>query len=50
MLNLEPGDEYEIKLGKKAIGLTPVGAAAERAPEAKGVSDEGYAETSTNKY
>ena len=29
MLNLEPGDEFEIKLGKKAIRLTPVGAVAE---------------------
>ena len=25
MLNLEPGDEFEIKLGKKAIKLLPVG-------------------------
>jgi len=29
MLNLEPGDEFEIKLGKKAIRLIPTGAAAE---------------------
>ena len=28
MLNLEPGDEFEIKLGKKAIRLIPTGAAA----------------------
>ena len=28
MLNLEPGDEFEIKLGKKAIRLVPTGAAA----------------------
>ena len=28
VLNLEPGDEFEIKLGKKAIRLIPTGAAA----------------------
>ena len=47
MLNLEPGDEFEIKLGKKAIRLTPVGTAAERAGGAEGVSDEGDGEPST---
>ena len=29
MLNLEPGDEFEIKLGRKQIRLVPVGAADE---------------------
>ena len=48
MLNLEPGDEFEIKLGKKAIRLTPVGAAAERASGTEGVCDEGDADPSTN--
>ena len=47
MLNLEPGDEFEIKLGKKAIRLTPVGTAAERASGAEGVSDEGDTEPTT---
>ena len=47
MLNLEPGDEFEIKLSKKAIRLTPVGAAAERASGAEGVSDEGDTDKST---
>ena len=47
MLNLEPGDEFEIKLGKKVIRLTPMGAAAERASGAEGVSDEGDADPST---
>ena len=47
MLNLQPGDEFEIKLGKNAIRLTPVGAAAERASGAEGVSDEGEADPST---
>ena len=48
MLNLEPGDEFEIKLGKKAIRLTPMGAAAERASGTEGVGDEGDADPSTN--
>ena len=26
LLNLEPGDEFEIKLGRKQIRLVPVGA------------------------
>ena len=47
MLNLEPGDEFEIKLGKKAIRLIPVGAAAERARGAEGVSDEADTEPNT---
>ena len=29
MLDLEPGDEFEIKLGKKAIRLIPVGGSEE---------------------
>tara|TARA_A100001015_G_scaffold271306_1_gene324767 strand:- start:17 stop:124 length:108 start_codon:yes stop_codon:yes gene_type:complete len=29
MLNLNPGDEFEIKLGKKAIRLIPVGGSEE---------------------
>ena len=33
MLNLEPGDEFEIKLGKKAIRLIPVGATEEETEE-----------------
>ena len=47
MLNLEPGDEFEIKLGKKAIILIPVVATAERASGAEGVSDEGDTEPNT---
>ena len=47
MLNLEPGDEFEIKLGKKAIRLILVGAAAERASGAEGVTDEGDTEPNT---
>ena len=31
VLGLEPGDEFEIKLGKKAIRLIPIGAAAQHA-------------------
>lgn len=31
LLDLEPGDEFEIKLGKKQIRLIPVGKAAEHA-------------------
>ena len=30
MMKLEPGDEFEIKLGKKAIHLIPVGSAMDR--------------------
>ena len=44
MLNLEPGDEFEIKLDKKAIRLTPVGDAAQRAGGAEGISDDDSAE------
>ena len=29
MLELSPGDEFEIKLGKKAIRLVPVGGSEE---------------------
>ena len=47
MLNLEPGDKFEIKLDKKAIRLTPVGAAVVRASGAEGVSDDGDTEPNT---
>ena len=47
MLNLEPGDEFEIKLGKKAIRLAPMGAAAEIASGAEVVGDEGDSDPST---
>ena len=40
MLNLEPGDEFEIKLGKKAIRLLPTGDAAAHSDSAEGM-DEG---------
>ena len=33
MLGLEPGDEFEIKLGKKAIRLIPVGGSEEETEE-----------------
>ena len=39
MLNLEPGDEFEIKLGKKAIRLLPTGEAAARSEGAEGVEE-----------
>ena len=39
MLNLEPGDEFEIKLGKKAIRLLPTGAAATHSEGAEGVEE-----------
>ncbi len=39
MLNLEPGDELEIKLGKKAIRLLPTGEAAEHSEGAEGVEE-----------
>ena len=38
MLNLEPGDEFEIKLGKKAIRLLPTGDAAAHSEAAEGLS------------
>ena len=41
LLNLEPGDEFEIKLGKKAIRLLPTGAAAAHSDAAEGVEDGG---------
>ena len=47
MLNLEPGDKFEIKLDKKAIKSTTVGATAERARGAEGVSDEADTEPNT---
>jgi len=39
MLNLEPGDEFEIKLGKKAIRLLPTGDAAAHSDSAEGVEE-----------
>ena len=39
MLNLEPGDEFEIKLGKKAIRLLPTGEAAAHSEGAEGVEE-----------
>ena len=33
MLDLNPGDEFEIKLGRKAIRLIPVGATDDEAEE-----------------
>ena len=40
MLNLEPGDEFEIKLGKKAIRLVPTGDAATHTQTAVGMGDD----------
>ena len=39
LLDLEPGDEFTIKLGKKAIRLIPTGAAAEHAGSAEGAPE-----------
>ena len=39
MLNLEPGDEFDIKLGKKAIRLIPTGDAAEHSEAAEGLEE-----------
>ena len=39
LLNLEPGDEFEIKLGKKAIRLLPTGDAAAHSEAAEGVEE-----------
>ena len=39
MLNLEPGDEFEIKRGKKAIRLLPTGEAAAHSEGAEGVEE-----------
>ena len=41
MLNLEPGDEFDIKPGKKAIRLIPTGDAAEHSEAADGIEDAG---------
>ena len=38
-LNLEPGDEFDIKLGKKAIRLLPTGDAAEHSEAAEGLEE-----------
>ena len=40
MLNLQPGDEFEIKLGKKAIRLVPTGAAATHTQTAVGMEED----------
>ena len=40
MLNLEPGDEFQIKLGKKAIRLVPTGDAATHTQTAVGMRDD----------
>ena len=40
MLNLEPGDEFQIKLGKKAIRLVPTGDAATHTQTAVGMGDD----------
>ena len=40
LLNLEPGDEFEIKLGKKAIRLVPTGDAATHTQTAVGMHDD----------
>tara|TARA_B100000035_G_C20714312_1_gene428400 strand:+ start:192 stop:593 length:402 start_codon:yes stop_codon:yes gene_type:complete len=40
MLNLEPGDEFEIKLGKKVIRLVPTGAAATHTQTAVGMEED----------
>ena len=39
LLDLEPGDEFEIKLGRKQIRLIPIGAAEEHASHS-GVEEE----------
>ena len=39
MMELEPGAEFEIKLGKKAIRLIPTGAAAEHSEAADQVDE-----------
>ena len=39
MLNLEPGDDYYIKLGMKSIRLLPTGDAAEHSGAAEGIED-----------
>ena len=40
MLNLEPGDEFQIKLGKKAIRLVPTGDAATHTQTAVDMDDD----------
>ena len=40
MLDLEPGDEFEIKLGKKAIRLIPQGDAAAHSEAASGIEED----------
>ena len=40
LLDLEPGDEFEIKLGRKQIRLIPIGAAEEHASHSSVEEDE----------
>ena len=40
LLDLEPGDEFEIKLGSKQIRLIPIGAAEEHASHSSVEEDE----------
>ena len=40
LLDLEPGDEFEIKLGRKQIRLIPIGAAEEHASHSSVEQDE----------
>ena len=40
LLDLEPGDEFEIKLGRKQIRLIPIGAAEEHASHSSVEADE----------
>ena len=48
LLDLEPGDEFEIKLGRKQIRLIPIGAAEEHASHSS-VTDEEGRETHASK-
>ena len=41
LLDLEPGDEFEIKLGRKQIRLIPIGAAEEHASHSSITEEEG---------
>ena len=41
LLDLEPGDEFEIKLGRKQIRLIPIGAAEEHASHSSVTEEEG---------
>ena len=41
LLDLEPGDEFEIKLGRKQIRLIPIGVAEEHASHSSVTEEEG---------